>query len=318
VAAARIAMNAAAERLLQAGLDLAASAKIAYADLALAEARQQLAEEAASLLQRINELTQSRLAAGDISELEARAARVDAARSRQDVERGRRDVEIARNRLRGLLGFAVDGPAFTLAAEASSSPLECGALEPLLKEALASRPDVRAAELGVESAAARLGWERSRILALTAVLDANGAGKEGFEAGPGVDVGLPLFDRNQGGRARATAELQRATAAYAAAQQRVALELREAALQYDQARESQAFWQDAIVAPLEENVTAADKAFAEGDTSYLFVLENARRLSDARVREREINADLHRARARIERASGRACGPPHRELTRGY
>ena len=109
---------------------------------------------------------------------------------------------------------------------------------------------MRAAELGVESAAARVGWERSRILTLTAVLDANGQGRDGFETGPGVDANLPIFNHNQGGRARANAELQRATAAYAAIQQQVALELREATAQFDQAHQSATAWRDRIVAPL--------------------------------------------------------------------
>jgi outer membrane protein TolC len=70
--------------------------------------------------------------------------------------------------------------------------------------------------------------------------------------------------------------------------------------------------------PLEENVAAAERSFADGDTSFLFVLENARRLSDARLRGRDIDADLQRARARLERALGRACGPANQELTRGF
>lgn len=237
VATARLATEAAAERLVQAGLDLAAAVKTAYADLALTHDRERLAEETAALLQRIDGLTQSRLAAGDISGLEARAARVDAARARQDAARTRHDVEIARERLRALLGFAVDGPAFDLVARLPDAA-DCGPIPALLRDALVSRPDVRAAEIGVQAAAARLGWERSRILSLTAVLDANGAGREGFEMGPGIDIVPPLFDRNQAGRARADAELQRASGAYAAAQQRVASELREASAQYEQARES--------------------------------------------------------------------------------
>ena len=44
-----------------------------------------------------------------------------------------------------------------------------------------------------------------------------------------------------------------------------------------------------------------------GESSYLFVLENTRRLIEARVREREIAADEQRAQARIERAAGTAC-----------
>ena len=57
--------------------------------LALAVDRERLAREAAALLARIDTLTQSRLAAGDIAELEARAAHVDAARAALDVERAR-------------------------------------------------------------------------------------------------------------------------------------------------------------------------------------------------------------------------------------
>ena len=121
-------------------------------------------------------------------------------------------------------------------------------------------------------------------------------------------MSLPIFNNNQAGRARAAAELQRASAAYAAVQQRAAAELREAAARFEQARESGASWRDTIVTPLRLNVAAAQGSFTTGDTSYLFVLENSRRLVEAQIREREIDADLQRARARIERAMGRACG----------
>ena len=50
-----------------------------------------------------------------------------------------------------------------------------------------------------------------------------------------------------------------------------------------------------------------EKSYAAGESSYLFVMENSRRLIEARVREREIAADEQRALARIERAAGTAC-----------
>ena len=89
VAAARLALDAAAERLVQAGLDLVASVRLAYVDLGLAIDREQVAKEAAALLARIDTLTQSRLSAGDISALEAATARIDAARGAQDAQRAR-------------------------------------------------------------------------------------------------------------------------------------------------------------------------------------------------------------------------------------
>ena len=316
VAAAQLAADAAAERLVQAGLDLVLTVKVAHADVALAIDRARIADESTALLTRISELTQSRLAAGDISELDGRAATVETARARQDAIRARHEVVIARDRLRALLGFALDGPAFEIAAPTAPAT-DCGPADARLREAIVSRPDVRAAEIGVSAAAARLGWEKSRIVTLTAVLDSNGQGSEGFELGPGIDFGLPIFNTNQGGRARAEAELQRASAAYVAVQQRAAAELREASAQYDQARESKSSWRDTIVTPLQQNVAAAERSFASGDVSYLFVLENSRRLVDARVRDREIDADLQRARARIERAMGRACGTPAEAIRSG-
>ena len=306
VAAAKLSYESAASALVQSGLDLAQSARIAYTDLAFAIDRQALAADAATTLERIDTLTQSRLAAGDIAELDARAARVDAVRSAQDAQRADYDVTVARERLRLVLGLAADDPS-VIKLQNTPEAGSCGSSPDLLTRALAARPDVRAAELAVQAAGARMGWEQSRILSLTAVLDANGQGKGGFEMGPGIDVGIPIFNRNQGGRARAAAEMQRAAATYLSLQRQVALDVRESTALLEQARLSRTTWTDRIVTPLRSNLADAEKSFAAGDSSYLFVLENSRRLIDARVREREIAADEQRARARLERATGAAC-----------
>ena len=50
----------------------------------------------------------ARLRAGDISELEARSAAIDAARARQDAERADYEVTLRANALRGRLGLAAD------------------------------------------------------------------------------------------------------------------------------------------------------------------------------------------------------------------
>ena len=102
------------------------------------------------------------------------------------------------------------------------------ALTTLEQEALAARPDVRAAELEIEAAGRRLGWERTRIFSLIAVLDFNAQGKEGAELGPGVDSDLGLFDRNQAGVMRASADLDRARARYQTTRQQIVRDVRDA------------------------------------------------------------------------------------------
>lgn len=309
VAAAQLSLEVAASNLVQSGLDLALSVRLAHTDLALALDRQRLATDTAAALRRIDELTQSRLAAGDIGTLDARIARIDALRSVQDADRAGHDVRLARERLRLLTGLAADDAALD-ALQVPAEPTSCGSPPELVVRALAARPDVRAAELAIEAAGARLGWERGRVLALAAVLDANGQGISGFEAGPGIDVGLPIFNRNQGGRLRAHTELQRASAAYVALQQQVGLDVREASTLFEQARQSREAWRATLVTPLEANLADAEDSFRAGETSFLFVLENSRRLIEARLREREIAADEQRAMARIERAVGARCPAP--------
>ena len=309
VEAATHALESSAHGLVQTGLDLALAVRVAFADLALATDRQTLAEESAATLERIDKFTQSRLAAGDIAELDARAARVDATRSVQEVERAGHDVTVARERLRLLLGLTAEDGALSK-LERTEGPEKCGTTRELLIRALAARPDVRAAELAIDAAAARLGWEESKVLQFTAVLDANGQRPGGFEWGPGLEVFIPIFSRNQGPQLRAETELTRASAFYVQLQQQVGLDLREAMAQFEQASQSRVTWSSRIVAPLQANVADAEKLFAAGESTYLVVLENARRLIDARLRAQEFAADRERARARVERAAGMACPVP--------
>ena len=316
-ASARLAADRVAAGLEQAGLTLVSDVKISYVEYTLAQDRLRLADQSVAELEQISKLMESRFQAGDVSLLEARTAAIDASRGRQDSMRARLDVVLRANELRSRLGLALDPREFdVVTAPAAFDP--CGPMPALLEEALASRPDVRAAELGIEAAAARLGWEESRVVAITAALDANSEGREGFEWGPGVDVGLPFFNRNQAGLARANAEIQRAGVQYVAVRQRVASELLDATTQFQQASVALAGWRDTVLVPLEEQVQVANRAFADGDVAFLFVLEMQRRLTEARLRTREAEADLARALARIERAIGRRCGAAGKEIVRGF
>ena len=308
IAAATLAADSIAKGLEQDGLTLVSDVKLAYTEYGLALDRIVLAERARIDLDAIAALMDSRFRAGDISQLEARTAAIDAARARQELARARLDADLRAHELRARLGLALEATDTPLVLAATPPPA-CAITPALFDEALASRPDVRAAELAIEAAGARLGWERSRVLAITAVLDANGPrGAQGTEIGPGVDVGLPIFNRNQGGIARGQAELQRASGLYLAARQRVATELRTAVAQYRQASVAAAEWRTTVLEPLEEQVQVAGRAFNEGEVAYLFVIEMNRRLTDARLRTREAEADIARALARLERAVGRRCG----------
>ncbi len=100
---------------------------------------------------------------------------------------------------------------------------------------------------------------------------------------------------------------------YIAVRQRVATEVTDAAARLAQAETTRAIWQKTVVDPLALQQIAAQRAFEAGDTSYLFVLETTRRLNEARLRAREIDADSPALPRRSSvRSDGPAPRPPRR------
>lgn len=303
MAAADKGLSAAAARLVSRALVLIGDTKVAVADLRSAVERLEIARSTAAVAREIAGIVQRHFEAGDISALDAGIASVDADRADEDTRRAALDTSRSRHRLEALLGIRVL-PALVM----SDAVVEtCGALADIETEALASRPDVRAAEIDIDAAGARLGLERSRIGALVAILDANAKGSRGFEMGPGIDAELPIVDRNKAGVMRARAELDRAMAAYRLVTGQALREVRDAYAELESSRQSGTAWRDRIRPQIERQVALSRKAFAEGDMPYLTVLEHTRRLHEARLRESEAAADLARAVARLEQGVGRSC-----------
>ena len=81
--------------------------------------------------------------------------------------------------------------------------------------------------------------------------DANAEGTEGFELGPGFSAELPIFSRNTGGRARASAALLQAEARYLVVRARVDEEVRTASAILARARDLVAVWEGEIAQSVE-------------------------------------------------------------------
>jgi cobalt-zinc-cadmium efflux system outer membrane protein len=307
VAAASLNAQAVGERLVWNALTLVAETRTAHGDAVIADRRLQLTTEIADLARRLAGITEARLRAGDISELEARAARSDAARVeavRQAVEH---DRDLSRLTLAALLGLDADADRIRPAPGPAPDVAACGTDAARVERALASRPDVRAAELGIDAAAQRARWERSRVVTLMGILDGNGEGTEGAEVGPGIGAEIPIFNRNQGGIHRAEAEVERAGHRYAAVRAQVVAEVRAASVRVRQAQQAIAAWQKDIVPSLEVEQRQAESAYQAGEIPLFSLLDVSRRLVDGRTRHLDAEADLQRAAISLERSMGRSC-----------
>jgi len=303
VAAAKYNARRVADGLVQHGLALGRDVLIAYADLDLAEKEAALVREDARVRQEIAGLAAARFRSGDISGLEESAARLDALRSEDEALRAARDAATARTRFAALLGFGDTLPTLTLTPTPDIAT-DGRPLPELLAAAQAVRPDLRAAQIEIEAAGARLGWERAMIIKFTATLDAKEKGEAGMFAGPSAKIEIPIFNRNEGGRARARAEMERAATRYVAVRQAIAAEVRSAHAEVEAARQSVKIFDDDIVPGAAAAALQARKAYAIGEESYLFVLEAEHRELDIRRRAAEALADLRRAGARLKCALG--------------
>jgi cobalt-zinc-cadmium efflux system outer membrane protein len=304
IAAAQLDAESLAENLVEHGLGLIQDVQIAYADLWLAQQRVGLAEEDARLRTQIGELAQARLRAGDISELEASAAYVDSLQAADATKRFSKEAVILRQRLSALLGLISDDTTFDI-IPLDITPRSAVSVDVLLKTAFVARPDLRAAELKIEAAGKRIGWEKSKIYNFIAILDAKDEGEDSLTVGPAFEAEIPIVNQNKGGIARAKAEMEQAARQYEAVRQNVILQVRQAHTQYVLAHEQFDLWHSDIIPSLEKAVEQAQKSFAAGEVSYLLVLETTRKLLEVRMRQIELTANLHRSAAQLNYCIGK-------------
>ena len=303
VQAAKLNAKHVADNLIQHGLNLIRDVEVAYTELVLARQREKITAEEAVLRGEIAAIASVRLRVGDISGLEETAFHLEAAKTHEAAVRFARDAKIAEGRLKTLLGLGLKEIALQLSPSSTLIEFENQPSD-LLTAAFAARPDLRAAEIAIEVAGKRVGWERSRIFNLTAVLDANAEGKEGFEMGPGVQLELPILNWNNGKISRAQAELARAARHYVAVKHRIAREVQEAHTGYLAAQKALKILQVDILPAATKAAKNAEAAYSVGEISYLELLDFKRQLLSSRLRGAEAEADIRKAEVSLKHSIG--------------
>jgi len=294
----------ASARLTQLALDLIRDTRQAYADLRFAHDRVNVADRAVKLREEIAKLAEARLKAGDASELEVSTARVDALQARLDRIRVETDIPVAEERLRNLTGLSQF--TFPLVPDKTAfDPLAISGVEELVAEAVQTRPDAVAADQAALAAEERLRIARIGWVRFLGILDASSGRLTGHEFGPALRMTVPIFNRNQGGIARAEAELDQLTRRRLTVHNQIIQDVRTAFARYQQARTELELLRRKTRPEVEAAIRRAEAAFAKGNATYLIVLETNRQLIDTLAREAQLYADLRRAWAELERNVGK-------------
>lgn len=295
------------DRLEQAALDLIRDARQAFADVLLAGERARVAQAAVELRRRISAQAEARFQAGEATPQETASARVDLLLAEQDAARAAREIPIAEERLRHVMGIGDLRDELTLDARLPPLALVLD-VESLLAEATTMRPDAQAAAWAASGARERLDLARKGWIRFLGLADATSGRRKGHELGPAFRVTLPLFNRNEGAIARADAELLRAQRQQHTVHNQIVLDVRRSHAQFEQARKELEFVRDSVQPEVSRAIQRVETAFRDGDTTYLVVLQTTRQLLDTQLREAQLQADLRRAWAELERSVGRHLG----------
>ena len=244
VAVAKADAERVAKMLVQTGLNLVRDVRVACAEVELAQNRTRAARDSAQAFGELEEIAKGRVAAGEGVEFEVTQTRVDLQRAQTEITRLAQDEIVARERLAFLIGLGVNRVSWKLRPLPPIPRIRASPAK-LVQEALAARPELRAAELAIEAAGKRSGLAIAEIFAVTGMLDANRP-PNGVEQGPGVDLPIPIFNQNNGARALAHAKVAQAARHYVVVRDRIALEVREAHARVVRAR-GQLSWRNGLL-----------------------------------------------------------------------
>jgi outer membrane protein, heavy metal efflux system len=289
------------QQVVQAGVDLVRDARLAHTQLQLRQTQAQLSDSSAARASRIARIARSRAESGDVSELEATSAEAQAAGMAQQATAAHVEVVAAQLHLQSLTRLSNEQWPSRLENTASDAPGTNA--ESLVELAWRQRADVRAAEIDVEAAGARIGLARAESFNLALGIKVADDGSSSSTR-PTVDASLPLFDRGQAETTIEQARYRAAAQHLVATRDMAAQEVKEAQARLQTAGSSWQIWNREIVPRLEEAGRKSERAYAAGDISYLVVLESLRQLIEAQSAEAEAFSQLRQQRAQLERHVG--------------
>lgn len=292
-----------AHQLVQTGLTLVRDVQVAYTNLALATEQHQLALESQQIREDVKALTEKRLEDGDIAELEAIQARVDALNAKANAGLLQQNVSVAQQRLALLMGIPDQADHLhAIAVPDCQSPFQ--SIDELIAHAVSNRPDLKAAEWAVAAAERRCSLARKAWWRFDGVTDYNGNGDNGPEAGPGLRFDIPIFNKNEGGVMRACAELEAAKYTRDQIHDQIVSQVRLASTQAKQAEDNFNALKAEVLPALADALGIAKKGFEDGGTSYLLVLQTTSQYVDVKSRMLDQAAAICVASVELELSCG--------------
>lgn len=246
---------------------------------------------------------QDRLQLGSGTQLEVNVAAAAHARDRRTRLDAERQLATAQFELRAAIGAAIsdsliaegDLPKFALAS---------ASVESVLAESLRRRPDFAAVRAERNAAEAGQGLARSLIWPDPGIGVSSGRAEDFNVTVFSISLPFPVWNRNQGATAAASASLDRARVAEDSARRAVELEVRDAHQALARAIASRDAFEVQVIDRLTENLSLARESFQAGKIS-LFTYNIIRRdLVESRLAYLDAMAETVERRYALALATG--------------
>ncbi len=255
-------------------------------ELVLADKRRELAAGQVTLNQELVRISDERFKAGDIPELELNLTRVELARAESrllEVERERIPLRIKIASLTGLKANDINVPDKLVAPKQPDNTSE------LIKKSLVSRPDLMALirEQDKTETETRLAGAEA-IPNLTAGLfvqwqrastEVGGMSSTSSDTQLGLrlSIPIPVFDRNQSGRAAAQARMDAAGSRRLALERSIITEVEIAASRLSSSEKILEQFEKGIIPQLTENLKLTQEAYRIGEVGILSVIDEQKK-----------------------------------------
>jgi cobalt-zinc-cadmium efflux system outer membrane protein len=203
-------LAAARARAVAATVLLVAQVERAYIDMVAAQQELELRQTAFDAASASAEVADRQHAAGNISDVVVFRQRDQREQARIDLARAQVDVATTRAALDDVLGLGES--KWTVANRLPEPPDAAPALDALETSAVTASLDLEALRADRDAATGRRGIARVRTILpeLGVGVSAHRDEDKHWDAGPAISIGIPLFNQQQGPRARANAEIKRA------------------------------------------------------------------------------------------------------------
>jgi outer membrane protein, heavy metal efflux system len=218
--------------------------------------------------------------AGEISGLDLTRLEVEKLKFDTDVANSQRDYEVAVRDLRVTLGGDYRTMDIDVAGALDYQPYDF-MLADLRNKSLAARPDLKAAKLSERAANASIRLQNAqRIPDLTL-----GAGIEQVPSGPnsfffGAGITLPTFDRNQGERAKALIEREKAQNQERLLTNQVLSDVDKALVAFEMQRRRVELYRTGVLQKVDDIQNLTETALKAGESSTLDLLDAIRTRRD--------------------------------------